>query len=238
MTRPGLRHYVSFLNYNALDKIDWNFGKSKVLETYEHLIPARKNGANGKNADGIVYPTSRKFINVSFIINDYKSYVREHLPNNPRASDLKSFLDEMERDELFILINRTEQFGKTNENTTKLNTLCGAENGTNSHKYKEIELPVDRVNTEIKPEMVQIWHAVSDQIIKLFNDIARRLEDKEQKMNDSTVITENQNQLKHSSASQIGMSAVAMAVSLFGLIDPISAVFGAIIAAIARANEY
>lgn len=229
MTRPGLRHYVSFLNYNALDKIDWNFGKSKVLETYEHLIPARKIGANGINADGIEYPASSTFLNASFIINDYNSYVREHLPNSPRASDLKSFLDEIERDELFISINRTEQFGKTNENT-ELNTLCGAENVTNS--------AVGRNNTEIKPEMVQIWRAVSDQIVKLFDDIEKRIEDREQKIHDSAVRPENQNQLNHSSASKIDMSALAIAVSLFGLIGPISAVFGAIIAAIARANEY
>lgn len=58
-----------------------------------------QDGKTGENMDGIEDPEQVHFINPSFTINRYKSYIRENLVNNIVESKLRKFMMDFETDE-------------------------------------------------------------------------------------------------------------------------------------------
>lgn len=57
------------------------------------------NGMLGGNMEGIEQPEPVDFINPSYTINRYKSYIRENLANHIQASKLRKFMTDFETDE-------------------------------------------------------------------------------------------------------------------------------------------
>lgn len=60
-------------------------------------IPAGKNGTDGLNDQNMTETTTKNvFANPSYMINNFKNYVRLHLSNNNQESALRTFIAELE----------------------------------------------------------------------------------------------------------------------------------------------
>lgn len=64
--------------------------------------PNGLKGIEGENKEEIEEPEPAEFVDASYIINHYKSYVRENLPNNIQESKLRKFMKDFEMDKRIL----------------------------------------------------------------------------------------------------------------------------------------
>lgn len=70
-----------------------------LLDEPSEKIPAGEPGRDGFNSVGIEQPRIIKPANPSFAVNEYKFFMREHIVNNIRQSDLVTFLMDLYEDQ-------------------------------------------------------------------------------------------------------------------------------------------